>query len=64
MRTIYDEEADSLFVRVSEAPIHESEEVSPGLILDYDAEGRVVAVEFLRAREVLARDALADMRAA
>ena len=65
MRTIYDERNDSLFVRLAEADIVESEEVSPGVILDYDAEGRIVAVEFLRASERLARNAsLAELSAA
>ncbi len=60
MRTIYDEKADSFFVRFSEGEIQESEEVRPGLILDFDAEGRIVAVEILRARDSLARDALVE----
>jgi uncharacterized protein YuzE len=46
-----DEEADALYIRFDEAPIIESEEVSPGIILDFDAEGRVVGFEMLNVRK-------------
>jgi uncharacterized protein YuzE len=39
----------------------ESEEVAPGIVLDFDAEGRVLAIEFLPASKVLAPAALADV---
>ena len=50
MRTIYDLRTDSLFVRLSPGQIVESEEVSPGVVLDFDAHGRILAFEVLRAR--------------
>lgn len=31
-----------------------SEEISPGLILDYDKQGRVIGVELLRVKQLLA----------
>lgn len=50
----YDPEADAVFLRLSkDAPI-ESEEVAPGVTLDFDAQGRVVALEILPASKVLA----------
>jgi len=49
MKTRYDPDADALYVRFSEAEIVESEEVSNGVILDFDAEGRIVAIEVLDA---------------
>ena len=49
MKTLYDERNDTLFVRFTETAIIESEEISPGLILDYDVDGRIVALEFLNA---------------
>ena len=54
MKTIYDPEADALYVRFADTPVIESEEVRPGLVLDYDAQGRIVAVEILDASEHLA----------
>jgi uncharacterized protein YuzE len=51
MRMTVDEEADALYIRFDEAKIIESEEVSPGIILDYDADGRVVGFEMLSVRK-------------
>jgi uncharacterized protein YuzE len=47
MKTIYDSEADALYVRFSDSAVVESEEVSNGVVLDFDADGRIVAIEFL-----------------
>ena len=55
MNSRYDREADILYVRFADAEIVESEEVSPGVVLDFDAEGRIVAVEFQKAEAHLAR---------
>jgi len=46
-----DEAADALYIRFDEAPIVESEEVSPGIVLDFDANGRVVGFEMLGVRQ-------------
>jgi uncharacterized protein YuzE len=56
MKTLYDTDSDALYVRFSDARILESEEVSEGMILDYDAEGRIVAIELLDASKHLAAD--------
>jgi uncharacterized protein YuzE len=45
-----DEADDALYIRFEETPIVESEEVSPGVVLDYDARGRVIGIEMLNAR--------------
>ena len=47
MRIKVDKESDALYFRLDEKRIVESEEVRPGVILDYDEEDRVVGVEFL-----------------
>lgn len=47
MRLKVDKESDALYFRLDESAIVESEEVSPGVILDFDAEGRVVGIEML-----------------
>jgi uncharacterized protein YuzE len=49
MKTIYDPEVDALYVRFADTPVVESEEVSDGVVLDYDADGRIVAIELLDA---------------
>ena len=42
-----DKESDTLYFRLDEAAILESEEVQPGVILDFNAEGKVVGIEML-----------------
>lgn len=51
MRMTIDKEADALYIRFGEAKIVESEEVSDGIILDFDASGRVVGLEMLYVQE-------------
>jgi uncharacterized protein YuzE len=60
----YDGESDAFFVRFADDPIVDSEEVRPGLILDFDAAGKIVGIEVLDAREQLAPEALAGLDAA
>ena len=57
MKARYDAEADALYLRFADAAVIESEEVRPGVVLDYDDQGRIVAVEILDASEHLARGA-------
>ena len=42
-----DEKADALYLRLDDSKIIESEEVSPGVILDFNADNQVVGVEIL-----------------
>ena len=57
MKTSYDQAADIRYLRLTPAAILESEEVAPGVVLDFDSEGRVVAIELLNARQTLAAGA-------
>ena len=47
MRIKVDKESDALYFRLDENKIIDSEEVRPGVILDFDKNDRVVGVEFL-----------------
>ena len=47
MRLTVDKKSNALYFRLDENAIAESEEVQPGVILDYDKQGKVVGVEFL-----------------
>lgn len=47
MRIRIDKENDALYFRFDDDAIVESEEIEPGVILDYDEDGIVVGVEFL-----------------
>jgi uncharacterized protein YuzE len=49
MKVTYDPEADVLRIIFRSAPIEESDEDKPGVILDYDAEGNLVGLEVLNA---------------
>lgn len=49
MRFDYDPEVDALYLRQAESKVLESEEVQPGIILDFDESGNVVGVEVLNA---------------
>lgn len=49
MRFDYDPEVDALYIRLNEVRIIESEEVQPGIILDFDENGKVAGVEVLDA---------------
>jgi uncharacterized protein YuzE len=40
-----DQQADALYLTLSEAPASRCEEVSPGIVLDYDEQDRVVGIE-------------------
>ena len=42
-----DKEADALYLRLDDSAIVESEEVSPGVVLDYNESNEVVGVEML-----------------
>ena len=47
MRVKVDKESDALYFRLDENKIVDSEEVRPGIILDFDENDHVVGVEFL-----------------
>ena len=47
MKLKIDEEADALHLQLADVPVVESEEVAPGVIVDYDASEQVVGIEVL-----------------
>lgn len=49
MRVIYDAHTDTLSIILSDQPVTESDEEKPGVILDFDSGGNVVAMEILDA---------------
>ncbi len=51
MKLHVDKKADALYLRLDESAIIESEEVSPGVVLDYNEDNEVVGVEMLRLSE-------------
>jgi uncharacterized protein YuzE len=63
IRTSYDPETDALFVRFGAegAVSARTDEVAPGVMLDFDADGNAISLEVLdvRARSTTARTAVA-----
>ncbi len=57
MNVRYDAATDALYLRLAEATVSDSEEVRPGIVLDFDATGRLVGIEVLDATEHLASGA-------
>ncbi len=45
MRIAYYPETDSMYIDFSRKESAESEEVSPGVVLDYDTEGNLVGID-------------------
>lgn len=58
MRLKIDKENDALYLRLDEAEIVESEEVQPGVILDFNKNNRVVGVEILDLSSRVGKDKL------
>jgi len=48
MKLKIDKENDALYLRLDDTEIVESEEVQPGVILDFDNGNRLVGIEILR----------------
>lgn len=47
MKIEFDQAADALYIELMEGEVEKTEEIKPGLILDYDANGNVLGVEML-----------------
>ena len=62
MRIKVDKDSDALYFRLDESRVVESEEVRPGVILDYDKEDRVVGVEFLGVSARATREELSSLQ--
>lgn len=61
MRVVFDEQADAIYVRLDETPIAESEEVRPGVVLDFDDRQQVVGIEILGVNGRIARESLREV---
>lgn len=47
MKLYYDEKVDTLYLRLDESRIVDSEEIKEGIVLDYNQEDQVVGIEIL-----------------
>ena len=62
MKIKYHADVDAVFLRLADAEIRESEEMQPGVIVDFDAEGKIVALEFLNAKERFSAKAIEEFQ--
>ena len=62
MKLTVDHEADALYLDLDEAPAADSQEISPGVILDYNSEGKVVGVEMLYLSKRVAPEKIGRMQ--
>ena len=51
MKMHFDEKADAIYLRLDDSKIVESEEVQPGIVLDYNEHNQVVGIEILRVKD-------------
>ena len=53
MKFHYYVETDSLYIDLLEHPSVESQEIKPGIVLDFDADGNLVGIDIDRASQVV-----------
>jgi uncharacterized protein YuzE len=47
MKIEYDPKADAMYIRLIAGTVVDSDEVRPGVVFDFDAQGRVLGIEML-----------------
>ena len=47
MKLHFDKDADALYLKLDESAVVESEEVRPGIVLDFNDQDQVVGIEIL-----------------
>ncbi len=62
MKLTIDRDADALYLDLDDTPAAESEEISPGVILDNNAEGKVVGIEMLYLSKRVSAEKLGRMQ--
>lgn len=62
MKVKVDRDSDALYFRLDDSRIVDSEEIKPGVVLDYDQDDRVVGVEFLGISKRATREELSMMQ--
>lgn len=61
MRIKVDMESDALYFRLSEDKVEESEETSPGIVIDYGKDGKIVGIEIIGIKDRFAPEELSHM---
>ena len=51
MKIEYDRRADAMYIRLRAGTVVESDEVRPGVVFDFEADGKVLGIEMLDVSE-------------
>ncbi|HZP83550.1 MAG TPA: DUF2283 domain-containing protein [Chthonomonadaceae bacterium] len=43
----YDKSVDALYIDLSDADVYDTHEIEPGVMVDYDRDGKIIGVEIL-----------------
>ena len=62
MKVHFDEKIDALYFRLDDSKIVESEEVKPGIVLDYNDKNQVVGFEILNVKKRVPEASLKEMK--
>lgn len=62
MKVRFDQQSDALYFRLDDSKIIESEEVKPGIILDFNDKNQVVGVEILNVKKRVPEANLKEMK--
>jgi len=62
MKLKIDKDNDTLYFRLDEKAIVESEEVQPGVMLDFDEKGQVVGIEILNISSRATEEELSNLQ--
>ncbi|HEY8692283.1 MAG TPA: DUF2283 domain-containing protein [Chloroflexota bacterium] len=62
MKVRIDRQADALYIRLNSEPVVESEEVQPGVILDFSEQGSVVGFEMLELSKRMTPDEMQSIQ--
>jgi uncharacterized protein YuzE len=62
MKVHFDPKCDALYFRLDDSRIVESEEVKPGVILDFNARKQVVGLEILNVTKRVSAASLKEMK--
>ena len=62
MRIRVNKESNSLYFRLDESRIVESEEIRPGVVLDFDENDKVIGIEFLNISSRATEEELSNLQ--
>ena len=51
MKIEYDQQADVMYIRLRAGSLFESEEIRPGVVFDFDIDGKLLGIEMLDVSE-------------